>query len=173
MHNRKAGDALAWPCCSRPAAKYVEPDRFGKKQSTGPGSPKKSNTIARNASRGHFLSESFVPSKWYDCPSSLRKSLCEKQQLVPLWFLQYPCKGNMTARPSALKRRTFGKIRQASQPPPPVDHHNVYVVLLAPPGGKNRKVLPANPPRNSKKPGCLCRPAGPNPQRAFPHHKQG
>src|ERR1051326_219544 len=129
MHNRKAGDALAWPCCSRPAAKYVEPDRFGKKQSTGPGSPKKSNTIARNASRGHFLSESFVPSKWYDCPSSLRKSLCEKQQLVPLWFLQYPCKGNMTARPSALKRRTFGKIRQASQPP----RHSVAARALRPP----------------------------------------
>jgi hypothetical protein len=79
----------------------------------------------------------------------------------------------MTARPSALKRRTFGKIRQASQPPPPVDHHNVYVVLLAPAGGKIRKVLLANPLRNPKSPVVYVGLTGLTPKERFANHKQG
>lgn len=86
--------------------------------------------------------------------------------------MQYPCKGNMRFGPRTLKRRTFRKIRAASQPAT-ADHHNVYVVLLDPKVARIRKVLLANPNRKSEKPVVYVGLTGLIPEERFANHKQG
>jgi hypothetical protein len=53
------------------------------------------------------------------------------------------------------------------------DHHNVYVVLLEPAAAKFRKVLRANPNRNSKRPVIYVGLTGLRPEERFSNHKQG
>jgi predicted GIY-YIG superfamily endonuclease len=79
----------------------------------------------------------------------------------------------MRARPRALKRRTFRKIRQASEATVAVNHHNVYVVLLDPAVARVRKVLLANPNRNPERPVIYVGLTGLNPEERFANHQQG
>jgi hypothetical protein len=79
----------------------------------------------------------------------------------------------MSARPRAFKRRTFRKIRQASQATTGGDHHNVYVVLIDPAVAKIRKVLQVNPNRNREKPVVYVGLTGLAPEERFVNHKQG
>lgn len=78
----------------------------------------------------------------------------------------------MRARPRALKRRSFRKIRQL-QAIAPREHHNVYVVLLDPKVATIRKVLLANPNRNPKMPVIYVGLTGLTPEERFSNHKQG
>jgi predicted GIY-YIG superfamily endonuclease len=69
-----------------------------------------------------------------------------------------------------MKRRTFRKVRAASQPK---HHHNVYVVLLAPAAARLRAVRAANPNRDPKKPCVYVGMTGLDPKERFANHKAG
>ena len=79
----------------------------------------------------------------------------------------------MKAGPRALKRRTFRKIRHASEAMLTRNHHNVYVVVLDPVVAKIRKILLANPNRNPERPVIYVGLTGLTPEERFANHKQG
>ena len=69
-----------------------------------------------------------------------------------------------------MKRRTFRQIRAKTQSG---FHHHVYVVLLDPKVGRNRKVMKANPLRDTAKPCVYVGMTGLTPEERFQNHKQG
>jgi hypothetical protein len=79
----------------------------------------------------------------------------------------------MKARPRALKRRTFRRIRAQSAQTAAADHHNVYVVLLDPAAARIRKILLANPARDPSKPIVYVGLTGLTPEERFANHKLG
>lgn len=79
----------------------------------------------------------------------------------------------MKAKPHALRRRTFKRIRAQSPLSTTGDHHNVYVILLAPEVARIRKVLLANPDRVAEKPVVYVGLTGLGPDVRFANHKLG
>jgi hypothetical protein len=69
-----------------------------------------------------------------------------------------------------LKRRTFLKLRSASDPG---HHHNVYVVLLDPAVAKLRRVVTENSNSDPNKACLYVGLTGLNPQQRFANHKAG
>src|SRR5215210_1312735 len=69
-----------------------------------------------------------------------------------------------------MRRRTFRQLRAKTEPQ---FHHHVYVVLLDAKAAKNRKVLAANPKRDTKKPCVYVGMTGLAPEERFANHKNG
>jgi predicted GIY-YIG superfamily endonuclease len=69
-----------------------------------------------------------------------------------------------------MKRRTFRKVRAASQAQ---HHHNVYVVLLGAPAARLRAVRAAYLNRDPKKPCVYVGMTGLDPKERFANHKAG
>ena len=71
-----------------------------------------------------------------------------------------------------MKRKSFQRLRQASQPEQQ-HHHHVYVVLLNPAVARVRKVRAANPARDCKKQCVYVGMTGLTPEERFANHKAG
>jgi len=76
----------------------------------------------------------------------------------------------ITSNARRMKRRTFRRIRAATQPEL---HHHVYVVLLDPAVGKFRKVSAENPHRDPDKPCLYVGMTGLTADERFANHKVG
>ena len=69
-----------------------------------------------------------------------------------------------------MRRRTFRHLRAKTESQ---FHHHVYVVLLNAKAAKNRRILAANPKRDSKKPCVYVGMTGLQPEERFANHKNG